>query len=295
MVDSVGMEHGIRLSTVNINAPDPSALGAFYARLLGWEVVHDDGDWVVIGHGDDYFRVTFELDAHYQRPVWPTEPGKPPIQMHLDIRVTDLEGAVEHAQRVRCGAGGVPAPGRRPRLPRPRRPRLLPVAGRVRDVSTDSSTCPSSTSTAPRSRRRPRSSGARCGRTSTACSPPTTAPVHPAAGRAPAGRLRGEPRRCRAERLVLTGRHRFSRYALVFELEPLGEHTVLKALTYAVFPGLHGRVYRLLVIGSRAHVRRHQADARLGRGGRLSVRRCQPGVRSGARRSRAGRARTPAG
>ena len=56
------------------------------------------------------------------------------------------------------------------------------------------------------------------------------------------------------ERLVLSGRHRFSRYALVFELEPASEHTVLKALTYAVFPGLHGRVYRLLVISSRAHV-----------------------------------------
>ena len=56
------------------------------------------------------------------------------------------------------------------------------------------------------------------------------------------------------ERLVLSGRHRFSRYALVFELEPASEHTVLKALTYAVFPGVHGRVYRLLVISSRAHV-----------------------------------------
>ncbi len=96
------MDHGIRLSTVNISAPDPSALGAFYARLLGWQVVHDDGDWVVIGHGDDYFRVSFELDAGYQRPVWPTEPGQPPIQMHLDIRVTDLDGAVQHA--LECGA-----------------------------------------------------------------------------------------------------------------------------------------------------------------------------------------------
>ena len=56
------------------------------------------------------------------------------------------------------------------------------------------------------------------------------------------------------ERLVLSGRHRFSRYALVFELEGAGRRTVLKALTYAVFPGPHGRVYRLLVIGSRAHV-----------------------------------------
>jgi hypothetical protein len=55
-------------------------------------------------------------------------------------------------------------------------------------------------------------------------------------------------------RLELTGQHRFSRYALVLELEPAGERTVLRALTYARFPGLHGRVYRALVIGTRAHV-----------------------------------------
>ncbi len=96
------MEHGIRLTTVNINAPDPGALGAFYARLLDWEIVTDDGDWVVIGHGDDDVRVSFELDENYTPPVWPSEPGKPPIQMHLDIRVTDLDGAVAHA--LECGA-----------------------------------------------------------------------------------------------------------------------------------------------------------------------------------------------
>jgi len=56
------------------------------------------------------------------------------------------------------------------------------------------------------------------------------------------------------ERLVLTGRHRFSRYALVFELTRSETQTVLKALTYAVFPGAHGRAYRLLVISSRLHV-----------------------------------------
>ena len=55
-------------------------------------------------------------------------------------------------------------------------------------------------------------------------------------------------------RLVLTGRHRFSRYALVFELDPHGQQTVVRALTYARFPGPHGRVYRGLVIGTRLHV-----------------------------------------
>ena len=39
---------------------------------------------------------------HFTPPVWPSEPGRPPIQMHLDVRVTDLEGAVRHAQE--CGA-----------------------------------------------------------------------------------------------------------------------------------------------------------------------------------------------
>lgn len=55
-------------------------------------------------------------------------------------------------------------------------------------------------------------------------------------------------------RLALVGRHRFSRYSLVFELDPRGRHTVLRALTYARFPGPHGAVYRLLVIGTRLHV-----------------------------------------
>jgi hypothetical protein len=55
------------------------------------------------------------------------------------------------------------------------------------------------------------------------------------------------------QRLRLTGRHRFSRYALVLDLFPQPVGTILSASTYAEFPGLLGRVYRLLVIDSRAH------------------------------------------
>ncbi|MFG2058110.1 hypothetical protein ACGFI9_29225 [Micromonospora sp. NPDC048930] len=51
----------------------------------------------------------------------------------------------------------------------------------------------------------------------------------------------------------LTGRHRFSRYALVLTLTARPGGTVLSARTYAEFPGLPGRLYRLLVIGSGAH------------------------------------------
>jgi hypothetical protein len=65
--------------------------------------------------------------------------------------------------------------------------------------------------------------------------------------------------------LVLRGSHHFSDYALVFRLEPLGGvRTRLVAETRAEFPGLKGRAYRALVIGTRMHV--------------LVVRRVQRGV-----------------
>ena len=53
----------------------------------------------------------------------------------------------------------------------------------------------------------------------------------------------------RPARLELRGRHRFAVYALVF----LIDRDTVRAQTYAAFPGLQGRVYRALVIGTRAH------------------------------------------
>jgi hypothetical protein len=54
--------------------------------------------------------------------------------------------------------------------------------------------------------------------------------------------------------LELRGRHRFSRYALVFELAAHGESgCTLSARSWAEFPGLAGRAYRALVIGSGGH------------------------------------------
>jgi hypothetical protein len=57
------------------------------------------------------------------------------------------------------------------------------------------------------------------------------------------------------DKLTLAGRHRFSRYALAFELhDTADDSTVLRATTYAEFPGSRGQIYRLLVIGTRVHV-----------------------------------------
>lgn len=60
-----------------------------------------------------------------------------------------------------------------------------------------------------------------------------------------------EPRRT----LGLMGDHRFSHYALIFRIDVLAPHrTRVRAETRAVFPGVSGRIYRALVIGTKGHV-----------------------------------------
>jgi hypothetical protein len=55
--------------------------------------------------------------------------------------------------------------------------------------------------------------------------------------------------------LALAGRHRFSSYALVFRLEPVGaDRARLRIESRAAFPGVAGGVYRLLVVGTGGHV-----------------------------------------
>jgi hypothetical protein len=69
-------------------------------------------------------------------------------------------------------------------------------------------------------------------------------------------------------RLVLAGRHHFSDYTLTFTLTQRPDGTLLAARTDAAFPGLPGRAYRALVIGSGGH--------------RVAVRRMLGGIRRAA-------------
>lgn len=55
--------------------------------------------------------------------------------------------------------------------------------------------------------------------------------------------------------LALAGRHRYSDYALVFRLDELAPgRSRLRAETRAAFPGTSGRLYRTMLVGTRAHV-----------------------------------------
>jgi hypothetical protein len=54
--------------------------------------------------------------------------------------------------------------------------------------------------------------------------------------------------------LVVAGRHRFSRYGIVFRVEPAGTGARCTAESRATFPGLLGAAYGLAVVGSGGHV-----------------------------------------
>jgi hypothetical protein len=53
--------------------------------------------------------------------------------------------------------------------------------------------------------------------------------------------------------VVLGGSRRFSRYELVCRIEPEHGGSVVRFETWAEFPGLGGRVYRAVVIGTGGH------------------------------------------
>ena len=93
----------IRFWNVVLGAPDPNSLAAFYERLLGWKRTVDEPDWVKLRSPDAEMFLAFQSEPDQVAPVWPaTGPDQQHMQLHLDLRVDDLDAAVEHA--VGCGA-----------------------------------------------------------------------------------------------------------------------------------------------------------------------------------------------
>jgi catechol 2,3-dioxygenase-like lactoylglutathione lyase family enzyme len=88
------------LAGITLDAPDASELAAFYTRLLGWPVITDETDWIVLGSPSGEPNLAFQTEKAYVRPVWPAGPGDQQMSVHLDIRVDDLEMAGKHAERA---------------------------------------------------------------------------------------------------------------------------------------------------------------------------------------------------
>lgn len=87
----------IILSSTVLDAPDAAELADFYRRLLGWEPVQEEPDWVKILPPGGGAGLSFQTEKAYVPPVWPASPGDQMMMLHLDFEVTNLEDGVAHA------------------------------------------------------------------------------------------------------------------------------------------------------------------------------------------------------
>jgi catechol 2,3-dioxygenase-like lactoylglutathione lyase family enzyme len=94
-----------RLEKTVLDCPDPRGLAQFYAEVLGMRVNEDSGDWVVIGRDEGWRELAFQRAAEWVPPRWPDP--RHPQQMHLDIRVSDVDEAERAVLAV--GARRLPA------------------------------------------------------------------------------------------------------------------------------------------------------------------------------------------
>jgi len=82
------------LAMVTLDADDPAALAKFYAQVLGWDVLHSEGDYAMIGDGT--VNIGFGRVPGYSGPGWP-DADAAPKRYHLDFYVDDLDKAEEQA------------------------------------------------------------------------------------------------------------------------------------------------------------------------------------------------------
>ncbi|GAA4894909.1 hypothetical protein LX16_1603 [Stackebrandtia albiflava] len=92
----------MRVPTITLDAPRAVELARFYQRLLGYEMVVDEGDWVMLKDPAGGVGLSFQSEEHFTAPVWPATPGAQSMMMHLEVEVRDLAAATEWA--LECGA-----------------------------------------------------------------------------------------------------------------------------------------------------------------------------------------------
>ncbi len=82
------------LTAAVLGTPDPGGLARFYQRLLGWPIGTEEEGWVTLRPEGGGTGLSFQLEADHVPPTWPSGPGDQQMQLHLDIRVDDLDAAV---------------------------------------------------------------------------------------------------------------------------------------------------------------------------------------------------------
>ncbi|MFF3980494.1 VOC family protein [Streptomyces sp. NPDC055808] len=76
---------------VALDCPDPEALAAFYAAVLGGEVKNDHEDWYELNATGGH-RIAFQRAPGHTPPEWPRG-DRNSQQAHLDFDVQDIDAA----------------------------------------------------------------------------------------------------------------------------------------------------------------------------------------------------------
>lgn len=82
------------LQATVLGTPDPQGLARFYADLFGWEVDDDEPGWVTLRTPRGGPALAFQEEVDHVPAVWPAGRDDQQMQVHLDIRVDDLDDAV---------------------------------------------------------------------------------------------------------------------------------------------------------------------------------------------------------
>jgi len=87
----------LRIQTVCIDCADAHAMADFYGRLLGWDVTFSEPNWVLMRDPAGGTGLSFQGEDNYREPTWPEASHRQQKMLHLDIKVSDLDVAVDHA------------------------------------------------------------------------------------------------------------------------------------------------------------------------------------------------------
>ena len=82
---------------VTLESPDPARSLRFWSAVLDKPIHTESEEGGSIDFQEGVVGLSVQKAEVYEPPVWPPERGKQGMQMHLEIEVTDLAAAVEHA------------------------------------------------------------------------------------------------------------------------------------------------------------------------------------------------------
>ena len=93
-------EPHVYVASTVVGSPSPQRLADFYQALLGWNRLDDEWGWVKLQPPAGGGGLSFQYEASYIEPRWPSAVGAQQMMMHLDLATDDLDAATSRAEAL---------------------------------------------------------------------------------------------------------------------------------------------------------------------------------------------------